>query len=276
MNRSRAALLVVAVVVVVGAMVLFDGNQGDQDPADEFPRSMAAIGDSITQAAALDAARASDSPEHSWSTGRDDFSHLSRLIEAGASIDPADAHNLAVSGARMEHAPDQARAVVTARASYVTFMLGANDVCAPSPEQMTSVDDFRAHFLASINIIMSRLPDSHLYVVTIPDILYLRDVFEDDERALREWESSGICPNILGPATGGDDLEAARQRLQAFNVVLQEGCEAVRRCSFDGGAVYEHRFTPGDVSPLDFFHPSLQGQATLAEIAWRAGPWSGP
>ena len=37
-------------------------------------------------------------------------------------------------------------------------------------------------------------------------------------------------------------------------------------------AVFGYQFTPGDVTTLDYFHPSLTGQARLAALTWsRAG-----
>jgi hypothetical protein len=36
-----------------------------------------------------------------------------------------------------------------------------------------------------------------------------------------------------------------------------------------------HSFTKQDVSKLDYFHPSLTGQAHLAEVTWQYGYWGG-
>jgi hypothetical protein len=42
-------------------------------------------------------------------------------------------------------------------------------------------------------------------------------------------------------------------------------------CLFDGNAVFDYPFARKDVSRLDFFHPSREGQRVLAEITWQAG-----
>jgi hypothetical protein len=64
--------------------------------------------------------------------------------------------------------------------------------------------------------------------------------------------------------------EADRQlvvcREQAFNQILADVCARYSRCRWDGGAVYDYRFTASQVSALDFFHPSLSGQAALARV----------
>jgi hypothetical protein len=35
-------------------------------------------------------------------------------------------------------------------------------------------------------------------------------------------------------------------------------------------------FEPDDVSHLDCFHPSAEGQAKLAEVTWNDGPFAAP
>src|SRR5690606_41554989 len=64
--------------------------------------------------------------------------------------------------------------------------------------------------------------------------------------------------------------EAVRERVEDYNRVLAEVCAEDRRCRDDGGAVYEYRFGTRQLSRWDFFHPSVDGQARLAEIAHRA------
>ena len=44
-------------------------------------------------------------------------------------------------------------------------------------------------------------------------------------------------------------------------------------CRFDGFAVYDHAFERGEVSRLDYFHPSLAGQRTLASLTWERSWW---
>ena len=58
-----------------------------------------------------------------------------------------------------------------------------------------------------------------------------------------------------------------------FNTVLQQECAAVARCRFDDNAVFNFQFSTEHVSKLDYFHPSLAGQAALAEITWAAAWW---
>jgi hypothetical protein len=62
-------------------------------------------------------------------------------------------------------------------------------------------------------------------------------------------------------------------REEAFNQILAQECAKYTRCRWDGGAVYNYQFSASQVSTLDFFHPSLSGQAALARVTWAASWW---
>lgn len=63
--------------------------------------------------------------------------------------------------------------------------------------------------------------------------------------------------------------DAVRERVVAYNGVLRDVCAKDRYCRYDGGAVFDFRFTGTQLSKWDWFHPSRDGQARLAEIAYR-------
>ena len=76
---------------------------------------------------------------------------------------------------------------------------------------------------------------------------------------------------------GATRTEAERQlvvaREAAFNQILAEECAKYSRCRWDNEAVYDFAFSASQVSTLDYFHPSLSGQAALARITWNASWW---
>jgi hypothetical protein len=75
------------------------------------------------------------------------------------------------------------------------------------------------------------------------------------------------------PASDADDVarrRAVRERTIAFNEVLDEVCALYIHCRFDKGAVFNDPFTSADVSNRDYFHPSIRGQARLAQVTWSA------
>lgn len=270
--RGHGRLGTAALVVALSVACSSPGSDGPR-----FPGVVAAIGDSITEAANPNRDELGlSNPEHSWATGDDPAdgveSHYERILEE----DPdAEAHNVAVSGATMSDAPDQADEAVAAGADYVTVLMGGNDVCASSVDAMTAVDDYEASFRKAMDRLVDGLPEARVYVLSVPDVLRLRELFGDSQAARLVWRSFGICRAVLGDDAGEDERAAARERNVAYNGVLGRVCGSYEGCRYDEGAVFETTFERGDVSSADFFHPSLEGQAKLAEVAWEYGYWPG-
>ena len=70
--------------------------------------------------------------------------------------------------------------------------------------------------------------------------------------------------------------DAVSAREAQFNTALAEVCASLARCRWDGGATFGYAFTAKDVSTVDYFHPSVTGQASLAGVSWPAGYWGAP
>lgn len=237
---------------------------------------MAAVGDSITQAASTGGSLGADAPQNSWSTGTNSTvnSHAMRL---GVT---ASAYNRSVSGAKVADLPGQMARVVelSPDPGYVTVLIGGNDLCTPTVADMTSVDAFRDSFTAAMTTIRDQSPGTYVYVVSIPDVWQLWNLFKGSFWARLVWASAGICQSLLANPTSTQPADEARreqvrQRNRDFNLVMEGICEsdAFRpRCRFDDHAAFNYQFARNDVSG-DYFHPSLAGQANLASVSWNAG-----
>ncbi len=236
------------------------------------PRSIAAVGDSITRG--FDACSVlTDCPEASWATGTDASVRSLALRLLGPSRAAEKSWNHAVSGSRMVQLPEQMALAAKKRPELVTVMTGANDACRDSARLMTPVADFRTYFEASMRQLRAGAPKARVYVSSVPDLKRLWSTGRTSELGKKIWEL-GICRSMLADA---DDLgpaavarrEAVQDRVVAYNEVLRDVCAKDRYCRYDGGAVFDFRFTGTQLSPWDWFHPSRDGQARLAEIAYR-------
>ncbi|HCA86035.1 MAG TPA: hypothetical protein DEQ61_11370 [Streptomyces sp.] len=236
---------------------------------DTRPDSLAAVGDSITRG--FDACGVlADCPEVSWVTGTDPEveSLAMRLLE-----DPAGSSwNLARSSSTMAELPAQMAEAVRHEPELVTVMTGANDACRDSVGLMTPVADFRADFSTALKRLRTALPDTQVYVASVPDLHRLWSEGRKNPLGKEIWKL-GICqsmlsaPDALGPAAT-DRREQVRDRVVAYNSALAEVCGRDPLCRYDGGAVFDYRFTGAQLSPWDWFHPSRNGQQRLAEIAY--------
>jgi lysophospholipase L1-like esterase len=244
-----------------------------------LPSSIAGIGDSITRAADV-CCWYGDHPAQSWSTGGGLFdgisSHYERILALNAAVYGRN-HNDARSGARMRDAQAQAQSAAAQQAAYVTILMGANDVCTDSPSTMTSVDDFRTQFAAAMSTLAAGLPaGSHVFVASIPNVYRLWQLFRDNLSAQLVWSLAQICQSMLSPFASEADRQAVLAREQAFNQVLDEVCGRYAFCRFDDYAVFNFQFSASQVTKLDYFHPSLSGQAALASVTWQRSWWGGP
>lgn len=241
-------------------------------PTAAYPHSMAALGDSVTQAYSACCVHG-DYPARSWSIGDgpgdEVTSHYERLLQLTPGIRGKNFNN-AVSGAKVSDLPRQAAAAAEQRAGYVTVLMGANDLCAPSLDSMTPVEDFRASVTRALATLDQVRPRPQVFVSSIPDMYQLWNVLRLDRAAQSAWSAGRICQSMLAASNTEDMRRQVVLRELAFNEVLADTCARYESCRTDGGAVYAHGFSASDVSVLDYFHPSLQGQATLADITWQA------
>ncbi|WP_405695129.1 SGNH/GDSL hydrolase family protein [Streptomyces sp. NBC_01185] len=295
-RRTRGAAVTLTAVALAASAAL-TGCSSDGTPAprsaagtrspspsptpawDASPASVAAVGDSITRG--FDACSVlADCPEVSWATGSDGGVRSLAVRLLGVSKAASHSWNHAVSGARMAQLPEQMALAAKDRPELVTVMIGANDACRDSVRLMTPVADFRTSFEASMRQLRAAAPRSQVYVSSVPDLKRLWSTGRENPLGKQIWKL-GICRSMLADA---DDMgptavarrDAVRERVVAYNEVLREVCARDERCRYDGGAVFDYRFTGEQLSEWDWFHPGRDGQARLAEIAYRTVTAAGP
>jgi lysophospholipase L1-like esterase len=275
-RRWPVAALAVLAVLALGCEGAADGSpvtHGSSAPRSGRPASMAALGDSITVgfgscATLLACAR------NSWSTGTSTEvdSHYLRILDDNDRI-RGHRHDYAVPGARAADLAAQARQAVSARVDYVTVLIGANDACRPSVEDMTPVATFRSQVDDALRVLHRGLPSARVLVVSLPDLYRLWELGHTDAHAVRAW-NLGVCPSLLADPTSTAAADQSRRRavadrVDAYDEALAAACRAYgRHCRSDHGAVHGVRFSLSLVNHLDYFHPSVDGQRRLAQVTY--------
>ena len=275
MARLLRVLAVGTALVLVLAATATPASAGAAVAADPpLPDSMAAIGDSITQAVDV-CCFFGNWPGHSWSTGHVPLDGIASHYERIRSQNPAirgHRWNNAVSGARMADAPAQARRTVDQGAQYVTVLIGANDLCGWEGT-LTPTATFRAQFAETLAILRAGLPGTRVFVSSIPNLHQLWSILRTNPVAQVVWQAAGICPSMLNFFNSPADRQAVIDRERELNQALDDVCATWSHCRFDNNLTYNYDFTRPKVSKLDWFHPSLTGQATLAALTWNASWW---
>jgi lysophospholipase L1-like esterase len=272
--RARLTLALLTVVLLGAGRAIHSSRTEASGPITGYPHAMASLGDSITRAFDADPSTFGEQPENSWSTGTNAAvdSIYSRLLV----VDPAisgNRFNDAVSGARMTDLNGQAQSAVSQGADLVLILMGGNDVCTSTEASMTPVATFQAQFQQAMQTIATGLPDSRIALVSIPDVYNLWSILKDNSSARSVWSFAAICQSLLAnplSTAPADVLRRAdvRQRNMDFNDVLNNVCAGYVHCRFDNYLSFNTVFTPSDVSTLDYFHPSLSGQAKIAAQGW--------
>jgi lysophospholipase L1-like esterase len=261
----------IAALILVGA--------GPADAAVPLPTSMAALGDSISQG--TDSCGYKDCPANSWSTGTSASvnSHASRLRAAGAT--GLVANNDSVAGVKAAALLGQAQKAVSQNVGYVTIQIGANDACTSTVAGMTPVATYEAQVSQAVSLIATSLPTAKIYVTSIPNLKTMWNLSKGKVGARLIWSLGKVCQSMLANPTStatADNLrrDAVQQRVTDYNAALARVCLSVgSNCTFDGNVVATYAFTASQISTYDYFHPSVAGQAKLAEITWAKSPYIG-
>lgn len=285
-GKAAATIAIALALVLSGSNVAANAAKPTKPPSDgggggtsselAIPRSMAAAGDSISVATNhnLSCVIFTTCAAASWTTGTSTSvdSHFLRIKDSNRRIT---SRNAAFSGANMSNLNAQFSSIVAGgyKPSYVTVLIGANDLCGLS---LTPTDTFRTQFNSALTNLYAASPDTSVFVGSIPDLKRLYDLMKNNSSALSVWDQYDVCPLMLTP---GVDQAPVIQRQADFNLILQQVCasfvtvEKPHRCKFDGYAVTNTDFVATDVSTVDYFHPSAAGQKKLAAITWAASFW---
>ena len=281
--------------MVLAAAVLTGPSCLPSKPARLAPLRLYSIGDSITTA--FDAWAPGENPALSWVNGFHGFleqllglpdisSHNQRIT---AEYGSAGRQNVmaAQNGARWDDALGQAQGVVVEAPTYVTIALGGNDVCRPSIADLPPVSEVQGQVRETLNFLDANLPSgATVVVVGIPDVKRLHDVALAEKGLLgidcpALWAATVLgfpCGSMLSPANTEADRLFVQSMNFAYNDVIRDAVIAKhgssRRAYYHFIDVESVPFTGDDISSIDCFHPSADGQELIAEVAWSTGPFA--
>jgi lysophospholipase L1-like esterase len=286
-----AALTVGVFIVLSGAVVFAEDIPKSRQLA---PKRLSSTGDSITEA--IDAELPFANHWASWVNGyhgfwewlfglTDVYSHNQRITRNFGWWGRKNFME-AESGADMFDFPYQAAQSAGHSATYVTVLMGHNDVCQSHVWDIPTDEEFEGEFRKGLDNLKSGLPDgATIYVIGMVDITRLWEIARH-KKALGIvdcqilWATSLFdlfpCATVLSPLA---DREYALGRIEGFNKILQDVTKEYneddsRHHYVYTNAVFTEPFVESDVSDIDCFHPSARGQKTLSEITWEAGPFS--
>ena len=141
---------------------------------------------------------------------------------------------------------------------------------------MTSVATLQSQFQTALTTIQNGLPNTHILVMSIPDLYRLWQVGSVNSTVTARWSTFGICQSILANPTSTAQTDIDRrlrvhQRLADYNAAIASVCGATPNCITDGNALFNTQFLLNDLSTTDYFHPSGAAQQRLAAASYAVG-----
>ncbi|QHF21232.1 hypothetical protein GTU71_10585 [Rathayibacter sp. VKM Ac-2762] len=278
-RRWRAAL-----GAGLGAAALF-GSLLVAGPAQAAgTQTLLALGDSISRGAGT-CNGTGDCVASNWSTGTNPaVDSIAARLEASSSTTSLTTVNAARSGSFIGGVGAKIDEAVAAGAEpdYVTLLIGGNDLC--QTYDMTSVAGFTSSAKGVMSKIASAWPDATVLVGSVPNIAAEWNTVKATKGAVI-WQAADLCGKFRGVNEAGVQqtgtqytalLAEAASRATAYNRALSDACAATTNdCRWDGGALSRMAVPASAVSTVDYFHPSVSGQATIARTTWEAWGLSG-
>jgi lysophospholipase L1-like esterase len=195
---------------------------------------------------------------------------------------------MAKRGAESEKLFKQARKAVKRRSDYVTILMGQNDVCGDDVSEIPIDAEFEANVRAGFDVLREGLPPgATIYTLAIIDIYRLWQIGDELEafgiiECSELWERLGSkipCATMLDPDNEEADRQFTRGRIIAFNTILanlvdEYAAEDPLHYWEFTDVSFTMQFEADDVSAIDCFHPSAEGQARLSAETWAVGPFA--
>lgn len=249
----------------VPAFALTSSPMGQQG----LTTKLATVGDSIS--IGVNVRLAGPDAAMNWSTGTDPAVKSIRQRIESISGQTVTGYHAARAGAASSTVVAQTNSAIASGADTVTMLMGANDACRPSVSMMTPVATYQGRISSALDALEAA--DVRVVVASIPSLMELYETGKDSSRARYMWNRYNICASMLADpmSTAQADIErrqAVERRVQDFNAVLASECASRANCAYDNGAVYATQTSLRDLSPLDYFHPSVSGQNKIAAAVW--------
>jgi lysophospholipase L1-like esterase len=262
------------------------------EPGQSEPKRLFSTGDSMTRG--FNANTPLDNPHLSWVNGYHGFwedlfglpdveSHNQR-IDANFGDSDRSNQTAAENGATMGNLAAQASGTAGKNVTYATVLLGSNDVCKDSIADLPTDEQFRTRFEGGMDTLLANLAaGATVQVVAIPNIV---EVYNQGrvKQSLglvdcpEVWATSGSCGSVLSPDATDSDRAFALSRIMAYNQMLREITEnkaAQHQDKFISftDVSFTYPFTQSELSNLDCFHSSWEGQKALSRETWNSGPF---
>jgi len=221
--------------------------------------NMLVLGDSISQG--TDSVGIGLFPEYSWATGSKLDSHLEKLKKLGYEVD---AFNVSVPGAHSSALGAEMLLAPPFAPDYVLIEIGANDLC-----EETLQDDTVGNVASVLHTLVSANSKVQIVLAAIPRLSEVYESKKSSRDCLLTWSVMPLCRAFLSPDLSAAQRAVNQVKVDAVNQGLKELADHFGPTVHFVDEVGEKQVRPEDVSDVDCFHPSAQGQQRLANATFK-------
>jgi hypothetical protein len=236
-----------------------------------YPSSIALLGHSWGTGVNSDPKRpGAEVRANSWGTGTNPAvnSVYRRILAHNPAIEGC-AFNGAVSGASVDGLEAQARQAIARKPPPQLMLIQIMDNDIVCPARASDYEAFGTRLVSVLELLARGAPGSRLFVVSQFGSPTTR------AKALRGFDrrmagGPGACDYLHPDGRLVPEKLARLERIvHGYEAQLEAACGQVRECTYDGGAfgrIVDRR----EYLSSDLNHPSVQGHAKAAAVAWQA------
>jgi len=204
----------------------------------------------------------------SWSTGGDKRvnSHFQRYAALYPDAD-VKAVNAAVPLSTVNQLGRQVSKLLKFNPDYVTVAIGANDVCSWKDDYETELQAFSEELYAQVTALVESKASIKVALIPIPDLYNLWQVAHKKPFCQLKWDL-GICPALLSRRANDESRAAFVVRTAAANAAIAKVAAAYPDSVLFNPEVADTKFEWAQLSPIDCFHPSIDGLNLIADKTW--------
>jgi hypothetical protein len=236
-----------------------------------YPNSIAVLGHSGGTGESSDPKQPGvEVRENSWATGTnpDVRSIYLRILEHNPEIE-GHAINLSMGGGNVYQLAVQAEDALASDPVPELMLIQIMDNDMTCPARASELARFRSLLTAVLRKLATGAPSSRQFVVSqFGSVATYAKTLTREERASQS--GTGPC-DFMTPSGGVAPHKVARleRAVHAYESQLAAACQAVRQCTYDGGA-FGRTVDQREYLGSDLNHFSITGHGKAAAVAWAA------
>ena len=226
-------------------------------PLKADPLKMAVIGNSVSQGTNIFGIGIW--PDYNWSSGRKIDSHLMKL-ERERHV-KVEVENVSIVGATSCLMEKEIKFLKhNFKPDYATIEIGTNDLCL-----LGFNTDIAEHIKNTIDGLLEKNEQMEIVVSPIPNVTSMYEAIGDKTKCKILWNL--MCPRLLASWLTKEERQEKQKEIDKINDDILDVVEHYLQVNFNRD-VGNRPISANEVSEIDCFHPSVDGQQAYSDETW--------